>query len=203
MRKMFVLAFKAHGPHCIRSILLERQNYYFLLWTLPSVNKYIVLSLCPATSSQYAFVIYKDISLSCSSYPSASLHGVLCIKVFVEIQWFFTITLSWKNKNYSSYVWIIWELMHWKQELKNTAEKSCKEGSVCFLILTFIVYTWTVWAQYLYILPRTGRRWICIGSIVFCHFSYVLVRQIGFFHYRDGFQCRRYYSLNRFRQKSQ
>ena len=30
-REIFVLTFKAHGPHCVRSIRLECQNKYFLL----------------------------------------------------------------------------------------------------------------------------------------------------------------------------
>ena len=37
-----VLTFKAHGPHCVRSIRLECQNKYFLEWTSSSVNKSII-----------------------------------------------------------------------------------------------------------------------------------------------------------------
>ena len=36
---IFVLTFKAHGPYCVRSIRLECQNKYFLVWTSSSVNK--------------------------------------------------------------------------------------------------------------------------------------------------------------------
>ena len=31
MREIFVLTFKAHGPHCVRSIRLDCQNKYYAL----------------------------------------------------------------------------------------------------------------------------------------------------------------------------
>ena len=38
-------AFKAHGRHCVRSICLECQNKYFLIWSSSSVNKSIIFSV--------------------------------------------------------------------------------------------------------------------------------------------------------------
>ena len=44
MWEIFVLTFKAHGPHCIWSTRLECHHEYFLIWTSGSVNKSILLS---------------------------------------------------------------------------------------------------------------------------------------------------------------
>ena len=44
MREIFFLTFKAHGPHCVPSIRHACQHKYFLVWTLRSVNKSILLT---------------------------------------------------------------------------------------------------------------------------------------------------------------
>ena len=41
MQEIFVLTFKVYELHCVRSIRLECQNKYFLVWTSSSVNKSI------------------------------------------------------------------------------------------------------------------------------------------------------------------
>ena len=43
--EIFVLAFKAYGPNEVRSMRLECQNKYFLVWTSISVNKSFVVYL--------------------------------------------------------------------------------------------------------------------------------------------------------------
>ena len=43
VQEIFLLIFKAHGPDYVRSIRLECQNKYFLVWTSSSVNKSISL----------------------------------------------------------------------------------------------------------------------------------------------------------------
>ena len=41
--EIFVLTFKAYGPNAVRSMRLERQNKYFLVWTKISVNKSFIV----------------------------------------------------------------------------------------------------------------------------------------------------------------
>ena len=41
----YALNVNAHGPHCVRSIRLECQNKYFLVWTSSSVNKSIIFTI--------------------------------------------------------------------------------------------------------------------------------------------------------------
>ena len=43
IREIFVLTFKAHGPHCVWSVRLECRNKYFLVCISSSVNKSIIL----------------------------------------------------------------------------------------------------------------------------------------------------------------
>ena len=43
--EIFVLTFKAYGPNEVRSMRLECQNKYFLVWTEISVNKSCIVYL--------------------------------------------------------------------------------------------------------------------------------------------------------------
>ena len=58
---------QAHRPHCVRSMRLEYQNKYFLVWASSSVNKSILLTSLTVAMRQntsISGILYADATVS-------------------------------------------------------------------------------------------------------------------------------------------
>ena len=76
------MTFKVHGPHFIRSIRLECQNKYFLVWTEISVNKSIVSTKVPDRASVHDLMHF-SVGICVRSYIGHWIHAVFLGEIFL------------------------------------------------------------------------------------------------------------------------